>query len=111
MQLVSPHVHSTLSYKLEQCSFSLSQPHSDLEDFYSGVCHTIKITVAESDPDMVIITHFALPLTFWLETLGCQRGVCVCVCVRAHVHVCVCVCVRVHVCVCVCVVRYWERVN
>ena len=51
---VSPHL-SLLSYIPVQCYPPLWQLHCDFRDFNNGVCHVLKITTADSSPDMGLL--------------------------------------------------------
>ena len=47
-----------------------------LRDFDNGVCHTMKITVAEVYPDLGLLTQqtvFFTPI-FWLEPIEASNG-------------------------------------
>ena len=46
-----------LSYILVQCYLQLWQLHSDFGDFSNEVCHVTKITTAESNPYMGLLTQ------------------------------------------------------
>ena len=50
---VSPHsfIHCH-TYKRTECYPPLLLLHSDLGDFNTGLCHVMKISIAESNPDM-----------------------------------------------------------
>ena len=64
---VSPNSYM-LSYTHVQCFSPLRQVHFDFGNFNSGVCHVLKMTTAESAPD--IHNKFAaLSPTFWPEPM------------------------------------------
>lgn len=52
---ISPHLHILL-YVQVQCHPPLWQLHSVMGDFSNEVCYVKKITVAESNPDMGLVT-------------------------------------------------------
>ena len=70
---VSPHFY-VLSYIQMQGYQSLRQLHFDSRDHNSGVCHVMKITIAESNPDVGFEHNkrFALTPKIWLQSLRCQ---------------------------------------
>ena len=70
-------VHATVSPPLKilshiqmQCCSPCEQPNSKYQDFSKGVCHALKITVAERNPNMGILTKtsFASVQQFWMDS-------------------------------------------
>ena len=54
---VSSHLCVLSSYVQVQHNLPHWQPLSDFEDFSNGVCHVMKIAIAESNPDMGLLTQ------------------------------------------------------
>ena len=54
---ISPHLLYILSYTQMQCYPPLRQLHSDFGDFSDGVCNVVWITIAESKPDLRLLTQ------------------------------------------------------
>ena len=118
---ISPYLY-ILSYRQVKCYPPFWQLHSEFRGFNNGVCHAMKITSADSNPDMLgLDKHFTLALMFWakasrmlmMSIASCQGHLCVyCVCVCVSLCVCVCVwCVCACVCVCVsCMQGLWGKV-
>ena len=72
--LSSEGVNKVVLYLVVLPASLLQQLYSVFGDFSYGVCYAMKVTVrvAESDPDMELLTQqtvFALAATFWLKTL------------------------------------------
>ena len=51
---VSPHLYICIQ---AQCRLPLRQLHSDFGDFNNGVCRVVKIIVAQSNPDVGLLTQ------------------------------------------------------
>ena len=62
---VSPHLYIT-SYTRVRRYLPFHQLHSRLGDFSIGVCHVMKITIAEINPDLGLFTQQTLSPTLSL---------------------------------------------
>ena len=66
---VSPLLY-ILTHIQVQCYLPLWWLHFDFLDFNNRVCHVMKITIAENNPDVGLFTQeFALAVTFMLEPI------------------------------------------
>ena len=115
---ISPYLY-ILSYRQVKCYPPFWQLHSEFRGFNHGVCHAMKMTSADSNPDMLgFDKHFTLALMFWamasrmlmMSIASCQGHLCVYCVMCVFPCVCVCACVCVHVCVCVCVCFLHARI-
>ena len=70
---VSTHLWTDCHNTETRCYPPPQQLRSDFGGFHNGVCHVMKITTAESDPDLGLLANISVVASmFSLEAIRCQ---------------------------------------